>query len=53
MCDDELKELDRPSIWRYAWEVRGLEDDSRAGVLRARKVIRRWETLTGKKYRHG
>ena len=50
--DATLAGLDRPGIWRLAWEVRGIGSNSPAGIRRARAVIRRWEKLTGRRY-HG
>lgn len=50
MSDAEIAKLDRPGIWQYAWKVRGVDNDSPAGVRRARAVIGKWERLTGRRY---
>lgn len=52
MSDEELAKLDRAGIWSYAWRVRGIGNDSPGAVHRAREVIRRWERLTGRKYKN-
>ena len=52
MKDAEIAKLDRPGIWELAWRARGYDNDSPAGVRRARALIRRWEKLTGRRY-HG
>lgn len=53
VTDDLLRGLTRSGIWRLAWNVRGTGSNSRAGIRRAREVIRRWERLTGMKYYAG
>lgn len=52
MSDEEISRLDRPGIWRRAWEARGFGSNSPAGIRRARSLIRRWESLTGLRF-HG
>lgn len=51
MSDAEIVKLDRPGILQYAWKVRVVDNDSPAGVLRARAVIGKRERLTGRRYR--
>lgn len=50
ITDEALRRLDRPGVWRLAWEVRGTGSDRPADIRKARAVIMRWERLTGEKY---